>query len=1053
VNDASPEPSNAEEKIDLSVSRWNRVTRFIASGPNNLLKRWIISVALSRVTVENHDRQGKLVYQWFRGHSPTTVVPRDYLKRVVLINAFFDGMDWVTKTIWPITCISLLAYDYSNYHSPQLRYQNHWQDIMLGTSPNNEVEHGALLSHLGSDIPAESDYWSGYIALFGSMGTMAIINFLWRAARFHVEDDNNDNNQNNLGLNQNNNHRWGRSVMTHHMLRYLWDHDISQSAIENTIEELADMSKNGSIIRRGRALHALASIVDSFGSSSSSNKIDKARGAKEKLLDVAKSDTLNRHPLSVFSYVYAHYQLWRIGHHRSKRAHAIFYTTVVVPQVFFLYHLWRLFLQKIIGFSEFKRAAKACQQDGQFWRLIDQIGNYDCLTCDTPLVDYPNAQSGQGCLTQSLHVPQHPETVESMLDDYADHGPFTSLDLSRQHWWSWSSTQWQQIANQLSNYPDQLFQVMNLSTAVRNNHVIPMTVLKKINAILEKREVGVLDLNNQWLGDAGVGILLNGLDPEDIQHLNLSGCGLTDVGIVIVSDWLTNNDTMSDPQLQTLQLANNNFTAYGIEVLFQSLINTRVSQLDLKNNLISHDGVSIISTYLDLTELTQLDLSHTDFSQANITEFGQALQVSSLQVLRMQHCNLGDINAMRLASYLNESVMLTLDWSNNEIGYQGIAILSDILPNSLLTHLYLSKNQIDDAALGLLTQTLNASSVELLAISNNPITYEGFSQLLQYLSNNTHVLSSLYVDNTNIGGFSTRASNNWLVHSQVQQLSLRNTGLTVDDLTQLSTSLSNSTLTHLWLSQNRLVDNFLELTTHLVQSPVRVLDISQTQITSELFQPFITGLPNSQLESVNLENNYLSNDNGILLAQTLVTALPQQNALGGMSYNNRDFFRALHKTLPNTQLRELQLAHNALDDEAVHALCLALPQTIISIKNFDVSDNFWTFDAIDVLGCPINQSTSVKNGRLLLEDTNQNDSVNNNQASITLLTSPLFILFMLMATTSVLTLVARTSVGKVASSVFNCRRHRFFNRTSTSPRTSIARSDEDESRHDYEITL
>ena len=1035
----------AVDKLDdvgSQLSCCNQTTRLIVSGPSNLLKRCLVNLAIYR---------SNLSYNWFRGRSPTILVDRHYLKRVVLIHAFFDGMDKVTKTFWPMACISLLVYDYTQFNqSPQLRYQNHWYDIVLGLSPNNDANHGALLSHMGSDIPSELEYWAGYIAVFGSTFTMGMMNLIWRAKRFHIK-------AHMYGiphLNEDNNHRIGKSKMTHHMLGYLLDDEMPDEARQPTVQQLQDMSDTGSITRRKRALNALGNIVDSFSSSNHRKRKQEAMEAERALEAVANASILNRNPLDTFSYMYAHYQLWSIGRHSSKRAHVIFHTTVTLPQLFFLYHLWRLFFMKITGFVKFKMAENSCHQDDKFWRLINEIGNYACVTCTSHLVDYPNAQSGQGCLTQSLQVQQEADTLASFLNDFSNHGPFTSLDLSHQTWWHWQASQWQSIVEQLDDYPDELFNIVNLSTPRQSTQVVPYAVIQQMSSMFRSRSIGVVDLQHQFLGDEGLAILLNALDPTRIEHLNLTDCGLTDAGMFTLADWLFANPNATDNRttLQTLRLGHNNFTSYGLAPLFDALVDSDVTDLDLSGNLLSPQSLSIISDTIDLTSLVRINLSDNDLSQANITQLGQALvKARQLDALLMNHCNLGDTNVMILSPYVSNSSLIKLDWSNNQIGSMGTQALSSAIAKSGVIELSLSGNLLDDYALSILVETLNVSCIQRLNIGNNPITSPGFSKLLKQLSHSPHNISSLYVDNSIIGDFSATTPTHWLTQSRLQQLSLRNTGLSNDDMTQLSGDLPNSSLTHLWLGNNRLADTFSELAASVAISSLRFLDISQAQINTPLFNTFIALLPYSQLERIHMDNNYFSSANGVMLAQTLINPFSQETDLATMPYRNRDFFRALHRTGTNTALQQLQIAHNQLDSKGIHALCLALPRTHITVNMFNVRANPWNADEIHVPGCPVNTSTLSNNhtNRFAIVKHAAHNSLEEDGIHETLsaATSSGIVLLMLMAVTATANLIKRTSIIRLASGL--CGRLSGSHRSNSPTRSASSGSSRFFSNHQY----
>lgn len=161
------------------------------------------------------------------------------------------------------------------------------------------------------------------------------------------------------------------------------------------------------------------------------------------------------------------------------------------------------------------------------------------------------------------------------------------------------------------------------------------------------------------------------------QVANLSACNLT------VNCCETLSSVVSTSQIRELDLSNNDLTDAGIGMLCSGIKLSKVDTLRLKSCGLSERGTEALSSVLGSKscQLRELDASDNDFEDRGVLRLSGGLHSPhcKLQVLNLALCRVTERGCTFLASALNSSRLRELDLSYNHPGHSGLQLLSTLL--------------------------------------------------------------------------------------------------------------------------------------------------------------------------------------------------------------------------------------------------------------------------------------------------------------------------------------------------------------------------------------
>ncbi|XP_065343485.1 tonsoku-like protein [Cloeon dipterum] len=174
-----------------------------------------------------------------------------------------------------------------------------------------------------------------------------------------------------------------------------------------------------------------------------------------------------------------------------------------------------------------------------------------------------------------------------------------------------------------------------------------------------------LMLKNLPLGSQITPIFKCILKETSLQSINLSGCGIEDPGVEMLSTALS-----SLVNLQSLNLACNYVTSKGIIVLGdrveQSNCLKALRVLDLSSNMLGEDGLKSLAHLLENLELTSLNISDCDLELPESYSDIPFLALDSIEDLNVSHNGLSCKGMSFIFGRLNAWNLKKLDISYNE---------------------------------------------------------------------------------------------------------------------------------------------------------------------------------------------------------------------------------------------------------------------------------------------------------------------------------------------------------------------------------------------------
>ncbi len=846
--------------------------------------------------------------------------------------SFLDGISKITQGLWPPIFLGMFGYDLYQYvQFPNNRYRVSLLDLIFGIPRNYNYEYVSLSANLGGDIPAISrlNYWP-WLVLFGSALISGLVGLTFGRRNFN-------------GVLEKFEKGTCQKIEAFFSISFSC---LNFSSKEDIGEFLAGHHEQRNFFIKIKIIALLADIYCYTELATIKKK------SLNQLHEFASFSGFKRNPLTC---LYANYQIWLLGKSEKMALHLFAYGLVTPLNLFAQIRLWSLLINKIIGIAEFYQAQQQCHAESKSWRFIPERGNYDCTVCDWDFVDYRSSLTGQGCLTGLLYTPRNPQEILSKLKTLKKHGPFSTLDFSRQAWPKWLLADWQKILQILQDSPFDKAILFNLSRPIASIEAVLPDFLAAVAEYLQYSQVQLIDFERVTLSVQGMTAMLPGfIDNNRTLSLNLTA---TDLDDDTAAQFLAILPSMV--YLQTLTLNNNLLTGRSLQRLAETLNRTAVTDLNIGANFFNATDIEQFSQALSTLILQRLDISGIDFSEVDADQFGTGLMNSTLLELSMAQCEITDSQAASLFAYMARSYLTRLNWAGNQIAYSGVQAIADLLPMTPITHLILDDNLIEDDAVALLKTTLASSNSSLkeLSLSGNFFTAQGFSTLVGGLINST--LQTLRTARVSLGDIGLAALLSSIQDNYfLQELDLSQINLTYSGASELFYFIAGSALTALNISGNSITLAGGEpLRVALNGSQLQRLDISRTQITAQILQQALPALPDSRLQALDISDNPLDDATVTELAEFMISPIINRDHYLRLAENDIDFNRALTSAVSQTQLNFLAINFAQISAAGARALCLILPYSNVATQNLQLAGNDLTSEQIGVYGCPMLEET------------------------------------------------------------------------------------------------
>ncbi|KAG2459981.1 NAL12 protein, partial [Polypterus senegalus] len=445
-----------------------------------------------------------------------------------------------------------------------------------------------------------------------------------------------------------------------------------------------------------------------------------------------------------------------------------------------------------------------------------------------------------------------------------------------------------------------------------------------------------LDLSiNFNIGDSGVNQLCEGLRSENckLENLDLWSCRLTSRSCSALSSALSSPHS----RLTELNLIGNNIGDSGVDQLCEGLRseNCKLEKLNLSYCHLTSRCCSALSSALSdpHSRLTELNLSGYHMEDSGVDQLCEGL--------RSENCKLKKLR-LSLSSFTSSCC----------------SALSSALssPHSRLTELKLSVNDnMEDSGVNQLGEGLRSENCKLekLSLSYCHLTSSCCSALSSAILAPPSRLTELdlsYNNNMEDSGVDQLCERLRSENCKLEKLDLSYCDLTSRCCSALSSALSSphSRLTELNLRDNNMEDSGVDQLFEGLKSEnckLEKLNLSYCHLTSRCCSVLSSALssPHSQLTELNLSGNNNMEDSGV---DQLCEGLRSENCklekldlyyCGLTSRCSSSLSSVLSS--PYSQLTQLNLNNNKLEDSGAHQLCEGLQTASCKLKTLMVEKN------------------------------------------------------------------------------------------------------------------
>ncbi|XP_018426484.1 PREDICTED: ribonuclease inhibitor-like [Nanorana parkeri] len=362
------------------------------------------------------------------------------------------------------------------------------------------------------------------------------------------------------------------------------------------------------------------------------------------------------------------------------------------------------------------------------------------------------------------------------------------------------------------------------------NHLTDMSCPDLASGIRNNQTLRTLSLNNNNLEGPHFRDLMEALTTSQIEELQLHDNHLTDISCPDLASVIRNNQT-----LRTLNLSYNNLEGPHFRDVMEALTTSRIEGLHLYNNLLTDISCPDLASGIRNNQtLKILNLYNNNLEGPHFRDVMEALTTSQIEELLLDRNHLTDSSCPDLASGIrNNQTLRTLNLSRNNLGgphfrdlmealttsrieelhlkYNKLTdsscpdLASGIRDNKTLKRLYLSNNNLAGPHFRDLMAALKTSRIEELHLDNNQLTDSSCPDLASGIRNN-QTLRILDLSGNNLEGPHFRDLMEALTTSRIEELHLRDIGLTDECTTSLESLSDSKSLRLLDLLNNRITD-------------------------------------------------------------------------------------------------------------------------------------------------------------------------------------------------------------------------------------------------------
>lgn len=406
--------------------------------------------------------------------------------------------------------------------------------------------------------------------------------------------------------------------------------------------------------------------------------------------------------------------------------------------------------------------------------------------------------------------------------------------------------------------------------------------------------------------------------------------------------------------LHTIDFSQQNWTAWN-RPEWQSILNqfalltNQVDILNLSTPALTlpyvDDGKLIdLANFTHNVIVNQLDFRNLGVGFDLVTSFFRRAYLAVIKYINVSSNNLNADGFGNLCSSLPNSVKILKVGSNN-ITDAGMANAAPFLANSSIEELDVSDNLISQQISSGIASIVKRGALQKLYVAGNDLTGVDLGPFWNATTENS-ALRLIDFSETNMANYQLTAAVPYLNQSSIEIYNLQNNPLDDNGVTIFSFNLKYSNATKINLSYTEITDYTTDtLSTVIPQSPLTTLILNGISITDDGLEALLDAAPNSNLQHISLQNNYLDDNSAVIIANVLKNTTNSLKIIDLTSNNEISDVGggALAKASANSTLEEIYLDNNnQITSITVNAFAANLKNSslkVFSAASCNIDDN------------------------------------------------------------------------------------------------------------------